>query len=101
MGAPIVGEVDGEYHYDSKKHVLDWNLPVINANNKNGSLEFSIAGFPGDFFPVKVSFISTKSYCNVEVCGLMIYCENVCILSEQMLLSIEWVCTLVCILVEP
>ena len=64
-----MGELDGEHHYDSRKHVLEWRLPVIDASNKNGSLEFSIAGMAGDFFPIKVSFLSTKSYCNIEVGG--------------------------------
>ena len=40
---------------------------MIDASNKNGSLEFTIAGMAGDFFPIKVSFLSTKSYCNIEV----------------------------------
>ena len=31
-------------------------------------MEFSIAGHPGDFFPVSVSFSSTKSYCDLKVC---------------------------------
>ena len=42
---------------------------MIDASNKNGSLEFTIAGMAGDFFPIKVSFLSTKSYCNIEVGG--------------------------------
>ena len=63
----MVGELDGEHHYDSKKHVLQWRLPVIDASSKSGSLEFSIAGMAADFFPIKVTFFSTKSYCNIEV----------------------------------
>ena len=34
---------------------------LIDANNKSGSLEFSVGGNPDDFFPVKLSFNSTKS----------------------------------------
>jgi len=67
VGAPVVGELDGEHHYDSKKHVLEWRLPVIDASSKSGSIEFSIAGMAGDFFPIKVTFLSTKSYCNIEI----------------------------------
>ena len=67
MGSPVVGEVDGEYNYDSKKHVLQWRLPVIDASNKSGSMEFSIPAIPDDFFPIRVSFISTKLYCHIEV----------------------------------
>lgn len=67
VGGPVVGEVDGEYHYDHKHSVLEWQLPVVDSSNKSGSMEFSIAGHPGDFFPVSVSFSSTKSYCNLKV----------------------------------
>ncbi len=67
VGAPVVGEVDGEYNYDPRKHVLEWRVSVIDASNKTGSMEFSVPGLPSDFFPIKVYFISTKSYCHVEV----------------------------------
>lgn len=67
MGAPVIGEIDGEYRHDSRRSLLEWCLPVIDAKNKSGSLEFSIAGQPNDFFPVLVSFISKKSYCNIQV----------------------------------
>ena len=33
----------------------------------SGSMEFSIAGHPDDFFPVNVSFVSKKTYCALEV----------------------------------
>nr|XP_005988203.1 PREDICTED: coatomer subunit delta [Latimeria chalumnae] len=66
-GAPVIGELDGEYRHDSRRNILEWCLPVIDAKNKSGSLEFSIAGQPNDFFPVHVSFISKKNYCNIQV----------------------------------
>ncbi|KAB0406101.1 hypothetical protein E2I00_019222 [Balaenoptera physalus] len=67
VGAPVIGEIDGEYRHDSRRNTLEWCLPVIDAKNKSGSLEFSIAGQPNDFFPVQVSFISKKNYCNIQV----------------------------------
>lgn len=67
MGAPVVGEVDGEYSYDSRKHVLNWRLPLVDSSNKEGSMEFSIPAIPTDFFPIRISFASSKSYCNIEV----------------------------------
>lgn len=67
VGGPVVGEVDGEYHYDHKHSILEWQLPVIDSSNKSGSMEFSISGHPGDFFPVSVSFASTKSYCDLKI----------------------------------
>ena len=63
---PVVGEIDGEYRHDSQRN-MEWCLPVIDAKNKSGSLEFSIPGQPNDFFPVQVSFISKKNYCNIQV----------------------------------
>ena len=73
VGGPVVGEVDGEYHYDHKHSILEWQLPVIDSSNKSGSMEFSISGHPGDFFPVSVSFASTKSYCDLKVCYLFLF----------------------------
>ncbi|XP_026564812.1 coatomer subunit delta [Pseudonaja textilis] len=67
VGAPIIGEINGEYRHDSRKNLLEWCLPVVDAKNKSGSLEFSIAGRPNDFFPVHVSFVSKKNFCNIQV----------------------------------
>ncbi|XP_008943979.1 PREDICTED: coatomer subunit delta, partial [Merops nubicus] len=67
VGAPVIGEIDGEYRHDSRRNLLEWCLPVIDAKNKSGSLEFSITGQPNDFFPVHVSFVSKKNYCNIQV----------------------------------
>eukprot|EP00106_Octopus_bimaculoides_P002902 XP_014770344.1 PREDICTED: coatomer subunit delta-like [Octopus bimaculoides] len=67
VGSPIVGDCDGNYTYERSSNQLLWNLPLIDAANKSGSMEFSIGGHPEDFFPVKVSFVSTKSYCDIQV----------------------------------
>ncbi|KAJ1189947.1 hypothetical protein NDU88_006688 [Pleurodeles waltl] len=67
VGSPVIGDIDGDYRHDSRRNILEWCLPVIDAKNKNGSLEFSIAGQPNDFFPVHVSFVSKKNYCNIQV----------------------------------
>lgn len=66
-GAPVVGDCEGDYRHDSRKNILEWRLPVIDASNKSGSMEFSIAGHTNDFFPVAVSFVSKKSFCDIEV----------------------------------
>ncbi|XP_031549783.1 coatomer subunit delta-like [Actinia tenebrosa] len=67
VGGPVVGELDGEYHYNHKQSQLEWQVPVIDISNKSGSMEFTIAGHPEDFFPVNVSFFSSKTYCDVKV----------------------------------
>jgi len=70
VGAPIISTCDGDYKHDSRKNILEWTLPVIgiknifglksiiflDESNANGSLEFTIAGNPDDFFPVSVCF---------------------------------------------
>jgi len=67
VGAPNMGELDGDYNYDAKKALLEWKLPMINASNPNGSLEFTIPACPDDFFPINVSFYSTQTMCNIAV----------------------------------
>ena len=67
VGAPVVSECEGEYHYNNRKNILEWTLPLIDESNKSGSMEFSINGHPDDFFPVNVSFVSKKPYCDIEV----------------------------------
>lgn len=67
VGAPNIGDINGDYHYDSKKSVLEWQLAAIDASNPNGSLEFTIPGHPDDFFPIHVSFYSTKTVCDVQI----------------------------------
>uniref|UniRef100_A0A4W4FYJ8 Coatomer subunit delta n=1 Tax=Electrophorus electricus TaxID=8005 RepID=A0A4W4FYJ8_ELEEL len=67
VGAPVIGDLDGEYRHDGRRNVLEWYLPVVDVKNKTGSLEFSIAGQPNDFFPVNVSFVSKGNYCDIQV----------------------------------
>ena len=44
-----------------------FQLPVIDASNKTGSMEFACGGNADDFFPVRVSFYSKKSYSEIQV----------------------------------
>ena len=66
VNAPVVAENDGDYTFD-KRAGLQWRLPVIDATNKTGSMEFSCGGNPDDFFPVQVSFFSKKTYSQIQV----------------------------------
>ena len=64
---PSITECDGEYNHDSRKHQLHWNLPVIDAANKQGAMEFSVpSSIPGDFFPVDVTFSSKTLYADLK-----------------------------------
>lgn len=73
VGAPVVSEIEGDYRYDHKRSVLEWQLPLVDESNKSGSLEFSISGHPEDFFPIHVSFGSTKSFCDLKVSTILYY----------------------------
>ncbi|XP_062894885.1 coatomer subunit delta-like [Mobula hypostoma] len=69
-GTLLISELEGEYRHDNRKNILEWCLPVIDAKNKSGSMEFSFPGHPNDFFPIHVSFVSKKNYCNIQVSGV-------------------------------
>ena len=75
-GTPVVAECDGDYTYE-KRGALLWQLPMIDAKNKTGSIEFSCGGNPDDFFPVQVAFFSKKSYSGIEVCNYELHCHSV------------------------
>ncbi|XP_058056354.1 coatomer subunit delta [Anopheles bellator] len=60
---PSIAECDGDYNHDSRKNILQWNLPVIDASTKQGSMEFTVPNsIPGDFFPLDVTFSSKIPY---------------------------------------
>ncbi|CAG8573974.1 2748_t:CDS:10 [Ambispora leptoticha] len=67
-GNPKVGQVDGQYEVNRQTRTFEWQLPIIDASNKQGSLEFNT---PGDdislFFPVLVSFVSEKLICDIDI----------------------------------
>lgn len=69
MGAhPSVAECDGEYNHDSRKNLLQWNLPIVDKDNKAGAMEFNVpAAIPGDFFPLLVTFTSKSSYADLKM----------------------------------
>ncbi|CAG8647558.1 12369_t:CDS:10, partial [Acaulospora morrowiae] len=67
-GNPVVSDVDGHYEISRQPRALEWQLPIIDSSNKQGSLEFNIAGDDVNvFFPVSVSFKSEKLICDIEV----------------------------------
>lgn len=65
---PSVIECEGDYHHDSRKNRLQWNVPLVDAANPAGSMEFSCpSSIPGDFFPLEISFVSKIPYADVKV----------------------------------
>ncbi|CAG8627903.1 8374_t:CDS:2 [Ambispora gerdemannii] len=67
-GNPKVGQVDGQYEVNRQTRTFEWQLPIIDASNKQGTLEFNISGDDANlFFPVNVSFVSERLICDIDV----------------------------------
>ncbi|CAF0832203.1 unnamed protein product [Adineta steineri] len=67
---PVIGKIDGDYQFDSRKTTLIWSLPVIDQSNSDGSIEFSVRGKAGDFFPIQVDFNSETPFCDIKITGV-------------------------------
>lgn len=69
--SPVVGEASGSYDYDPKKNVLYWRIPLVDKDNKSGSLEFTVPAAPSSgFFPVRVGFTSNSNFAPIQVVGV-------------------------------
>ncbi|XP_046853319.1 coatomer subunit delta-like [Xenia sp. Carnegie-2017] len=90
VGAPVVGDIEGDYHYDHKRSLLEWQLPVIDESNKSGSVEFTMPGHPDDFFPINVSFGSSKSFCDLKIKDVNIVEDGMPVkFSSQVMFSVD------------
>jgi len=66
--SPVVGEAVGSYDYDPKKGILYWRIPLIDNDNRTGSLEFTVPqASNSQFFPVQVSFTSKTTFASIQV----------------------------------
>ncbi|CAF1198342.1 unnamed protein product [Adineta steineri] len=64
---PVIGKIDGDYQFDSRKTTLIWSLGVIDQSNSEGALEFSVRGKPADFFPIQVDFVAETPFCDIKI----------------------------------
>ena len=65
---PTVGSHSGTWVLNASTHSLDWSIPLINSEDNNGTLEFSIGGDDvSSFFPVSVAFIAQGSLIDISV----------------------------------
>ncbi|KAJ1561893.1 Coatomer subunit delta, partial [Nowakowskiella sp. JEL0078] len=65
---PTVNDVEGHYQIDRQRRTIEWQLPIIDATNKEGLLEFSVASEDiGGFYPITAMFSSGSLYLNVEI----------------------------------
>ncbi|XP_024358092.1 coatomer subunit delta-1 [Physcomitrium patens] len=73
---PTVNQVDGEWRFDSRNSVLEWNITLIDNSNRSGSMEFVVpAADPNSFFPIDVKFTANKTFCDLKV-GSVIQTQN-------------------------
>ncbi|GAA48463.1 coatomer subunit delta [Clonorchis sinensis] len=72
---PAVGNCDGDYEVSPRKTHMDWHLPLIDASSPSGSIEFTLSTErgtkPEQFFPLKVTLTSDKSFCGIRVVETM------------------------------
>ncbi|KAL6076358.1 Coatomer subunit delta [Balamuthia mandrillaris] len=71
-GTPTVEDVDGTYEFDLKNHILYWRLDLIDESNSSGAMEFTVPGLSdgSSLFPIKVSFMSQLTYCDIVLEGI-------------------------------
>ena len=71
--APTVNSMDdGDYRFDRKNCCLIWELPLIEASNRSGAMEFvTVAADAAAFFPIEVAFTSPKTFCDIAVEGVV------------------------------
>ncbi|KAI9513100.1 hypothetical protein F5148DRAFT_1158721 [Russula earlei] len=68
---PTVASQSGEWRLNPSSHHLDWTVPLVNAEDRSGSLEFSVSGNDANaFFPVKVSFVGLGNTAGVRVASV-------------------------------
>lgn len=68
---PTVSSHNGEWSLNPSTHSLTWSIPLISADERTGSLMFTVGGDdPGTFFPVHVTFAGQGSLAGVVVGGI-------------------------------
>jgi len=71
-GAPVVSRVDGQYDWEARGRTLVWKLPIIDASERQGGLEFSVPNTdPKGFFPLQITFTGNKTFCDLQVVGVI------------------------------
>lgn len=65
---PTVSDASCNWSLNPSTHALNWSIPRISAEERSGTLEFSVGGDDaGAFFPVKVAFVAQGSLAGIAV----------------------------------
>jgi len=87
---PTVSSHTGEWSLDPSSHSLDWSIAKVSADDRSGSLEFSVGGDDaGAFFPVKVSFVAQGSLAGVSIASVDLVDGDAVTFSQEATVSIE------------
>ena len=67
-----IGASAGEAQYSRREGAIVWSIPMIDADNSSATAEFAAGSIPAGrgeaaFFPIRVSFASTCTFCDVDV----------------------------------
>jgi len=68
-GAPAVASGEGSTSFSAKTRQLTWTVPLVDANNTGGTMEFTLpyGSDSANFFPVHVHFASPTTICPVTI----------------------------------
>lgn len=87
---PTVSSHTGEWALNPSSHSLDWSIPLVNAEDRSGSLEFSVGGDDASaFFPVKVSFVAQGSLAGLSIASVDLVDGGAVTFSQEAVVSIE------------
>jgi coatomer subunit delta len=68
---PVVNSCDGEFRFDARHGVMEWNIELIDSSNRSGSMEFIIPVANTEaFFPIDVNFSSTQTFCDIDITSI-------------------------------
>lgn len=61
----------GDWALNPSSHSLDWTIGRVDADERSGTLEFSVGGDDASaFFPVKVTFVGLGSIAGVRLASV-------------------------------
>ena len=87
---PTVSSHTGEWSLNPSSHSLDWSIALVNADDRSGSLEFSVGGDDaGTFFPVKVTFAAQGSLAGISVASVELVDGGAVTFSQEAVVSVE------------
>ena len=74
--APQITSVDGDAHFDARNSCLVWSNELIDDDNREGAMEFTLVNADADgIYPIEARFSSASLFCKVAVQDIT-HCED-------------------------